>query len=299
MGLNYMNTAYTRNTAHCFVIAFCMLMGFSSVVYTMAVFDHDMMLKSLTMMPVVCQGIVKYHVYTSKTHILRSHVVVLKDIYTQCDSQKHEAVILNVWARILQRVIKVFQIIVGATAFGFCTVPPYTYFTTGKLTFLMPMFIPYFDVNTVNGYSVQLLFQILMISIGALGLIFADLTMCIQILHLCPLSDVLVRKLRRLERLLTDFPHYAQRRQTTIFLNNFICMHKEYCMFLKSMADMYYIVILGDILLNGLNMCVVEFVLMQVMWFPLYMFWILFMSKTLITCVLGTISEHYVRVDQV
>lgn len=54
-----------------------------------------------------------------------------------------------------------------------------------------------------------------------------------------------------------------------------------------------------EIGLNGLSMCIDIFVLLQITWFPLYMFLFAFMIRTLITCALGTISDHYVSVSSV
>lgn len=297
LGVNYIDPTYNRKNPWTIFIASGMLMGIMAGVYTLIFLDSDTRMKCMSLFPIGLQGIIKYQMFTTSAHIHRSHVSILKGIYTQCDLHEQEAVVLCVWARIFKRVIKSFVICVVTATCGFCIVPPFLYFTTGEFTILLPFILPYFSLNTFPGYGVQIMFQILIISISAIGVLSADLSLFMQILHVCPLSKILVLKLRRLESMLTDFPDFSQRRQTTTFLNNYIRMHKEYFMYIKSMADAFYITILVEVMLNGLCMCIVIFVLLQISWFPLYMLWITFMTKTLITCALGTISEHYVSVS--
>lgn len=297
--INYINPAYSRKSIGTIIVAFLMVVGLGFIAYTLIVADSEIKLQCMTLIPVACQGIIKYYVFTKQAGILRVHVDILYGIYKQCDVHEVEAVCLNIWARIFKRVINIFIITVSLCVAGFCFLPPYIYLITGEWTAMVPIQLPYIDVGTFSGYLVLLFYHISLIIITTVGGLAFDLSLCMQILHVCPLSNVIILKLRKLKNELIDFPDYARRRETTVFLNNIICMHKEYFLYMKSLSDVYYVVILLEVLLNGICMCLVIFVLLQISWFPLYMFFNVFMLKTLITCALGTICDHYVSVDNV
>lgn len=296
---DYMNPAFNRNAPGTIIVGTYMVFSAAMCFYTIIVADRDEKLKVVALIPLGFQGISKFHQFTTKAHILRSHVATLDRIYRQCDLQAREAIIMIGWARVFNRVIKGCVVFVLMGFCVFCVVPPFLYFTTGELTLLLPIILPYFEANSTSGFLAQSVFQIILAIGTPVGVLAADLTLFLQILHVCPLSDVLVLKLRRLENQLTDLPHCATHRQTTTYLNNIICMHKEYFLFMKSLADMFYIIMILEITLNSLSMMMMMFVLLQIKWLPLYMFFMGFIIKTLISCALGTISEHYVSASSV
>lgn len=292
IGIGYMMPGYRANWRTFIYIAFCLLTMFLQY-YTVLTSDRETALRCITMLAIGWQGLTKLYSFVQNAHKLRMFVEYVNAVALQCDRTLYEATLLIGWSRRFALIERIFSCIIFLTSATFWSVLPYVYVTSGEWILLLPIKLPYF------GYAVQLLFQAMVIIVVQTGLLCSDLSTFMIVAQVFPLAELLMHKLRVLGGNLVDGVAMAderQRRQTREYLHNIVRMHTEFFVYVRSLSETFYLVFIVEILFSAISMCILFFVLMQITWFPLYMFALLFFVKALYTCILGALVEIYVGI---
>lgn len=275
-------------------------LGVFAMAYTLLTKDRMLAMKCSTTVGVTFQGAVKYIVFLSNTRSMCGHVAYLQRVYRQCDSFRAEALRLIDWAKISKKGIVIYMCIFGLTEAGFCALPLYIYATTGDMVLLLPILVPGFDETTPSGFLGQTVCQFTFMLMMLFGMAGSDTTIFLFIIQICPLSEMIMLKLRVLK---DGLRHYdveirsdAEHRRMRAYLLNIVRMHAEFVEYVGEISDMFYVLFMVEIMFDGLGMCLIMFVQMQEIWFPLYMFWIVYFFKTFLFCSMGTMAEYYVSV---
>lgn len=304
IGCDYLRPAYRRHQPQPLCVAAAMLFSAAGFVYTLATQEQRTRLQCASLAPLCLQGLAKYALLTAQAAQMRACVEHLMRIHRQCDrsADAAERETLVRWSLRLKRLITVCVAFVFVLIGSFCTWPLWVRATTGVWELLLPVLLPWSwppaaaRDATLLVYAVQTAYNLVHVYLSAVGLLAADLTFFLHVLHVLPLTAVLEGKVRALGEAVRARPRLARTRECTAALNNCIRMHADYGEYLGRVADIYYGVVIVEVVLDALSMCLVMFVLRQMVWFPLYLFWVCFMLKTLVACALGTVVDYCVRI---
>lgn len=286
-------------------VMFLLAIGIGYICLAYTIFSKDRMsaFRCSTIVAVTLQGTVKYIVLLANAPSLSKHLAFLQRVYRQCDAFRSEASRLISWAKVSKKGIVIFVCLFCVAEAGFCALPPYLFATTGKMVLLLPVFIPGFDETTPSGFVGQTVCQIIFMLMMLVGMTGSDSSIFLYIVQMCPLSEIIVLKLRILNDVLlhndVEKRSDSDHRRIRCYLNNIVCMHVELVHYVGEVSKLFYVIFMVEILFDGLGMCLIIFVNMQEVWFPLYMFWIAYLFKTFLVCLLGTMAEHYVSVLKV
>lgn len=299
VGIEYMLPSYHISGRTLF---FCagIVSGLVAQGFTLLTKDRMQMLQCSTITALVLQGIVKFFVFLANTRILFDQVAYLQRVYQQCDHHWFEAMQLNAWAKMSKKGVVGFLIVVVSTVAGFCALPLYLYARNGRMELLLPLIMPGLDENTTSGFIGLTMCHIVFTMMTSVGIAAGDSSIFLFIVQICPLSNILIQKLQLLNESLqvteVDMrPVHVQRRHRA-FLHNIVQMHVEFVEYVGSISDVFYEVFMVEILFDGIGMCLIIFVQMQEVWFPLYMFWIAYFFKTFFVCALGTMTDIFVSI---
>lgn len=293
LGCEYMKPSH-KPSFRTVVFLLSMSSGILCQLYTILTYDREMVLLCSTTMAVAWQGITKVYEFVFNFRKMRATVLFLYRMSRQCDTQPIEQQILVSWSRKFEWCIRVFTAVVMGACICFCMLPLFLFVTTGKWELMLPIFVPGCDENTVPGFVVHTMVQLNLLFVSGFGLLGADLTIFLLTIYVCPLSDLLMYKLRTLGDMLVMWPSAVAGRPTSQYVNAIVRMHMEYIMFMETMSHLWYKVFIFEIMLNGISMCLIIFVLTQYTWFPLYLFWGMFFVKTFAVCAIGTMVDKYV-----
>lgn len=245
--------------------------------------------------PSIIQGIVKYFTFMMEHNALRLKLEYLHDFYIKCESNKVASAICYRWINLFTKVTVVFTLVISFTGLAFMSTPMLTYWLTGVVEPVIPLYLPYVDETTTVGFCQLFVMHVLILVIGVIGMICADLTFFLTISHICPMTDVLVSKLNELEERLKD----ADRNYglvTRNYLFNIVRMHQQICAFLSEMSSMLYAVFIFEVVLNSITLCSVLLATFLMTYIPLYFMIVMYTTKLFVGCAVGTMVEIYVSV---
>lgn len=280
--------------------------------HTIITGDREMAMKGLTLAVLPLQGYCKFTSYLWKASEYAGMVQFLEKIYRQCEKTSvqgdepgefREVTVLRPWIGRYLNVMKFYGVMAVLTVFIFFSLPVYSILFLHKNEFMYPIFLPGVDTESMSGIISTWVYQLILILATSFGLLACDLMMVVLIMHSCAMADILCGKLQRMGEHLRGLQRWrlsnASRggrpdADTRVFLHNCVRAHQEYVFFLGQLSEKYYVTMTLEILTNFMTMCLLMYVLMQMMWLPLYGLCLLFVMKTFYVCAIGMIVEIYV-----
>lgn len=292
-GFSYLDKPW-RHDIRTSIYMFVICLGVIGEINTIVTYDRETVLKCSTTSALACQGLHKMTVFLSNMPAMRELVDFIERVALQCDKTLFEAVILVRWGTLTKKVMTVFVSLITITALSFTLLPPYLYFVNGIKECLLPIYLPYFDANTLSGFIVQTIFQMCLLLACALGVLCVELSIFIFIMQICSLTDIIMYKMNLLCEELQYDDTLKDRPQTRLYLRNIARMHYELIEYTSNLSDVFQTVFFSEIMFDMISMCIILFVSMQIDWFPLNLFMLSFFTKTFAMCLLGTITDVYV-----
>lgn len=286
------------------VIAFGIVCQF----YTIFFMGSFYRLVCLPTMFVVPQGIMKFYVYLRNADYMADQVQMLRRFYRQCEgvascdahgqnTYHPEMPIVLRWINYFKLMIVLFITMVVVCSLVCIAYPAMVFIVDGRIEFALYIFVPFVPNDTTQGVIANWVAQLLLLSATAAGLICADLVMVLLILHICTMSDVLCGKLTLMSGVL-DGRRLENRNRETAAGHEFLCqcirLHQDFGTYLNGLADVFFTTFTAEVSTNFVSMCVTLLALMQLSFFPLYSYMVLFMVKTFLVCTLGTVVDIYV-----
>lgn len=298
----------------------CMTWSAASVgvigqVNTIFFMDFKNAITCSTTVATAIQTLTKSFAFVAGAKHFSGSAAFLYDVWKQCDGKQREEGILLGWNSKMYILVRIYVTTILMILAGFVITPVYSYITTHEVQAILPILMPGPGLETVKGYLYQMSCQAFVSFATCMGLLGADLFPVLVIAHVGPLSIILTEKLEMLrercelnEQLQAGGRLPADRKadqkwpternimlENRTFLHNIVKMHTSYFKYTKQLSEFYYIIFVVEVLLNGVSMCLLIFVILQpFQWLPAYSFFLAFVIKTLIVCLLGTLMEKYV-----
>lgn len=305
IGMDFLDPNYMVNSRMVLFFVGAILSVILSV-YTIGFLDYNTRLKCLTLAPTILQGLLKSIVFSRNAKLLRSALNQINHIYDQCDGQAAEERILIPWVRIMVLVSKGFRFVMVLVLGAFFLLPIFSYYVLGEKDVLLPLMMPYLDMDTYWGYIGQISVQTYFLVLAGLGIVSAELSIFTFIIQVGPMSDLLILKLDMLQNRCSDQAGPSGQRVDFVqgetkarvenrdFLHNIVKMHVEYIQYMNLIMGIFYEILLVEMLMNAVSLCLLMFLLMQMFWMPLYSYLLMFVIKTFTYSLLGTCVEIYV-----
>lgn len=306
-GVNVLSPTYRPGLKTIRYISLIVL-GTVCQLYTIICLDLERRLICLSTVFITPQAVLKFFTYTQKSRFFSKQLEVLRAFYRQCEAvtgyDKHghcqfkpELAILDRWMAYFRLLLLLFGAIL-LILIAFCLgYPSIVYITQRRIDAILPIYLPAVRFDTTGGILANWLSQLMLLGATVFGLAGTDIVMALFNMHCCLMCEVLCTKLdtmastMRRRRLTMDFAHA---RTDGAYLRQCIQLHQALCAYVAGLADVYYPIYSMDIMSNFISMCVVLFLQMQVSYFPLYSYMVLFFVKTFVLCAMGTIVDIYV-----
>lgn len=279
--------------------------------YTVIFLDNIHRLVCLPTIFIVPQACVKFNGFVRNYPTFFENYQMLRRFYRQCETVASvnadgqiiyhpEMSILVRWIHRFKSLIGMFVVMVVVCCMICVAYPMYAYIADGRIEFALYIYLPFVAFDTASGVLANWASQLVLLTATGVGLMGADLTMVLLIMHSCTMSDVLCGKVRWLANVLQGRRLENRERNATpvrVFLCDCIRLHQAFCAYLDCLAGLFYTTFTAEVSTNFVSMCVTLLALMQLSFFPLYSYMVLFMVKTFLVCVLGTIVDIYVGDD--
>lgn len=115
----------------------------------------------------------------------------------------------------------------GSTFGGFMLFPVLYYILTGDRVMIFPVYVPYLDDSTWQGFLTYYAIHSFWCAQLVVGLVGSDLLMALLLLHTLPIVEILELSVEELSYELEHFPAARQSLMVQMQLRNVIQMHKE------------------------------------------------------------------------
>lgn len=110
---------------------------------------------------------------------------------------------------------------------GFMSFPLIYYTLTGEKIPMFPLFFPYINADTMQGYIIYYVIHIVWCVLAGLGIIGADSSMALLFLHALPMVEVFEQSISEMNEVLVNLSTSHHSSQLKEQLSNIILMHKE------------------------------------------------------------------------
>lgn len=277
-------------------------MGSCGAIYTL-ITAPEMRWKTPSSMAIPYQGLLKFLTFIIQYKPIHENCInFLYSVYSACDKkpdqnyETKELRLINHWALKFKLLFKVLTCSLTFIVITDHVVYPLVMNVIfDRNEFPAPIYLPYLDHEVFFDRVILWVCHLLMILSVYFGFIGADIMIVMISLHVCPLTLIIGIKLRRLGAALRRHPNIASRSATKAYLRNIIQMHQEFVAFISGVSKLFYYVFIMDILSNFVSMVLALFGVLYLTWFPMYLMFCMFMGKTFLLCMLGTVVQHYVR----
>lgn len=231
-GVDYITNAHFRPIALTWFWIGVNLLYFLSFVYTIATYDSVTVWKSLTLVGLAVQGIVKYVVMLRNATNIHRQFRFLENIYksNMCRSQRAYD-ILKRFVRIAEIIVKCGAVIIMGSLIGLFATSTVMSVVDGKRNPLFEAYLPFVDETTDSGFAILTLFHLLGIFLSGYGTCCIDLLLILYVIHVKVMADIFADHLDQLNEALvlcvSDSRRHAE--QVAVFLRNIIMIHEDIC----------------------------------------------------------------------
>lgn len=231
-GVDYITIAHFRPIALTWFWIGVNMLYFLSFTYTIATYDPVTVWKSLTLVGLALQGIVKYAVMLTNPVNIHRLFRFLENIYQRnvCRTQR-TYVILQRFVRMAELVVKGGVVIIMGSLIGLFATSIVMNIVDGTRKPLFETYLPFVDESSDIGFGILTVFHFLGIFLSGYGTCCTDLLLVLYVIHMKLMVDIFADHLEQLNEALnyctSDESQHDER--IAVFLRNIIMLHEDIC----------------------------------------------------------------------
>lgn len=145
--------------------------------------------------------------------------------YRRCSGFK----VMQEWIDVYLMITKCYTFVIFVTVIGISLFPVVYIVLYGETVDVLPLHLPFVDRSTALGNVQLTCFQMLMVAIGACGLIAADLLMGLFFLYISPFCDLFRLRIAEINAEFVKSPSASHSPEFRWYLRNLIETHKDIC----------------------------------------------------------------------
>lgn len=155
-----------------------------------------------------------------------TNIAFLERIYVQNEANIRNKILLNNTMRIAKLVITLMEIIYGLTIIAYLINPFWIFYSNGEKELILYVFLPGTNPKDKIGFSLNILFQLMMLMFGEVGTCASDFYCFCLVVHLRPLQHIFRAHILDLnEMLLSSLT--SDTIQIKKQFRNIVLLHKE------------------------------------------------------------------------
>lgn len=149
----------------------------------------------------------------------------LEELFKRNNNLHESTECIQMCAEYSTHLIKAMLALYNLSSVAFLSWPLVAFAFTGKFTPFLPNRLPYFDIETTNGFVIHCIFHVYLLCIAGMGLGFIDGIYLIFTLNVLTFSGLVTHQIKRLNQVLATPKH--SKAEVRFLFRNIILMHKE------------------------------------------------------------------------
>ncbi|XP_058065044.1 putative odorant receptor 83c [Anopheles bellator] len=184
-----------------------------------------------------------------------------------------EVVVLTRAGRLLWRIFRLSVIMLGSTGVAFLLYPIFIYMTQGETVPLFLYEVPYYDLNSVKRYFLNLAFQFQLYVLGMFGLLLSDFVFIMYVMYAMARVNICIVHLRELETMLND-PLLLATEMASVRCKWIQCMddHRITTGLLNKIEELFGVMCFIQVVMGVFTVCDVLLLVALTDWYPVHMF---------------------------
>lgn len=173
------------------------------LIYTMCTRDRELMMRACTLLGHMGQALVKAFKSFLNRQAIVNATFFLRSLYERnAAATNGNADILRRWGRLFLVVMRCVSVIVISIIPAFVVYPLWTVGTLlDPREMILTICVPFVDETTAAGAAGLACLHVAFLFLGTVGILGDDLIFWLLILHICPMAEMLINMLRRLDEM--------------------------------------------------------------------------------------------------
>lgn len=171
------------------------------------------------------KALAKIYMSISFAATIQSNLAFVTEVYKANETESENKQDLRKCARLNLRICKAIFILIVVTCLTFAVVPILTYLFTGRIEPILPLVIPFIRNDTIVGYMVQTIYQLILLFVGICLMAAPDVFLVTMTMQYWPMTQILDRSVRDLNKTNKE----TNRNSTWLRMSfrNIVLMHKQ------------------------------------------------------------------------